>query len=514
MKRAVRTLSQKSPIPEEVKRFKPCKSVRIRNDNGTYRVYKYKAIKLPSGKWSNNRGVLIGKIIPGEGFLPNKRYQREFAAQEQTQVQNVQTQFSDEITDVAYGQYALLSKLSQDVLEKLKTCFIPERAAQIYSYALILCANDFVHIDQINDFFQESFLSVLYEKYSFKMGYIALTNLLHDLGRNGNAIKTFEQSLIDASSKNVAIDGHVIRSCSMDNDLAEVGYKAEQLNAPQINLLIAYDIKNMMPLLYRTYRGTSVDKKSILELFQSRSFTDTKFVVDCGFYSANVLGLMSKDGNCYIISVPESNKNVKRIKKTLQYNSGEFIYKSGKKNSARIIYHEEQIDSCTRIIVYKDVDENNSKRKSYKHYMAMGEKGYTQENYDKYCEWWGVYFLQTTAKDSAPNIYSDYKDRWSIETFNNYIKNYAGFNDLKLQSYYAVHGFDFMMLVAGLIHSRLNEAVKSLNKPNISTFDILVKAGHMRMVKRDNEWYLHNTRTKDLDILKSMGFVPDQTYPT
>lgn len=60
--------------------------------------------------------------------------------------------------------------LSTDIFEKLKTCFLLERAAQIYCYALILCANGFLHIDQVDDFYQESFLSVLYRRYSFKMG--------------------------------------------------------------------------------------------------------------------------------------------------------------------------------------------------------------------------------------------------------------------------------------------------------------------------------------------------------
>ena len=28
--------------------------------------------------------------------------------------------------------------------------------------------------------------------------------------------------------------------------------------------------------------------------------------------------------------------------------------------------------------------------------MDLGEEGYTQENYEKFCEWWGVYVLQDT----------------------------------------------------------------------------------------------------------------------
>lgn len=509
-------MASKNPVPEEIKRFRPCKCTKIRNDNGTYRVYKYKAVKLPSGKWGADQGYLIGKIIPDEGFVPNKRYLAELEQQQkQNQKAQIQASFPDVITDVAYGQYAFLISISKDVCDRLKACFPLERAMQIYSYSLILCANGFLHMDQIDDFYQESFLSVLYRNYSFRMGYNAISSLLHDLGLRGNRILQFEQNLIDDSSKNIAIDGHVIRSCSNNNDLAEPGYKLGLLKAPQVNVLIAFDIKNGIPLMYRTYRGSSVDKKSVVDLLASRSFTDTKFVVDRGFYSAQVLNMMSQDGNCYIIPVPSNNQDFKRIKETLQYTSGEFIYKVSARESARIIYYEERINEKTRIIVYKDVDENNSKRKSYKQMMDQEERGYTQENYDKYSEWWGVYFLQTTTAETASEVYADYKGRWSIETYNNYVKNDADFNDLKFQGYYEQHGFDFIMLVTGLIHAKLNESVRKLGKSSLSTFDILVKAGHMRMVREGNgDWRLHNTRTKDLSLLAKMGFTPEASYPS
>ena len=500
-------MSRKSSIPEEILKYRPCKCTRIRNDgNGVYRVYKYSAIQLPGGEWSNDWGYLIGKIIAGEGFFPNKRYQKELEEQKKER-------FSDRITDLSYGQYALLQFLSRDVLEKLKDCFLPERATQIYTYGLILCANGFVHLDQVNEFYIESIMSLQYERYSFRMGYDALTRLLHDLGAKGNPVRKFEQQLIDGSSKKIAIDGHVIRSCSWNNDLAETGYKVHSLKSAQINVLIAYDTEKKAPLMYRTYRGSSVDKRSVIEFLESRSFTNIKFVVDRGFFSAKVLELMSKDGNTYIIPLQQSNAEWKRIKKTLEYSSGEFVYKVSAKETARIIYYEENIDEKTRICVFKDVDENNSKRKNYQLMIDLGEDGYTKEKYDEYCEWWGVYVLQDTTGQPAPIVYSDYKDRWSIETYNNYVKNDADFNDLKNQDYYCAHGFDFIMLVTGLIHSRLNEAVKALGKSSISTFDALVKSGHMRMVLHDDKWTLHNTRLKDIELLESMGFTPADTYP-
>ncbi len=500
-------MGRKSAIPDEILQYRPCKSVRLRHDgNGVYRVYKYSAIQLPSGQWSNNWGYLIGKIIANEGFIPNKRYQRELEAQKFEQ-------YSDKITDVSYGQYALLQYLSADVLEILKECFLPERAAQIYTYGLILCAQGFVHLDQVNEFYMESIMSLQYSDYSFKMGYDALSNLLHDLGMRGNPVKKFEQLLIDNSSKKIAIDGHVIRSCSWNNDLSEPGYKMGSQKSSQINVLIAYDTEKRAPLMYRTYRGSSVDKKSAVEFLESRSFTNVKFVVDCGFYSSKILEIMSKNGNSYIIPVQNSNTHWKRIRETLKYSSGEFIHKVSSTETARILYYEERISEKVRICVFKDVDENNSKRKSYQQMIDLGEDGYTKERYDEYCEWWGVYVLQDTTNQPAPSVYSDYKDRWSIETYNNYIKNAADFNDLKIQDYYCAHGFDFIMLVTGLIHSRLNEAVKALNKSSISTIDVLIKAGHMRMVLHDSKWVLHNTRRKDIKLLDAMGFTPDESYP-
>lgn len=75
-------MGRKSSIPAEIQQYRPCKCTRLRNDgNGIYRVYKYSAVQLPSGEWSNDWGYLIGKIIAGQGFFPNKRYQAELEAQ-------------------------------------------------------------------------------------------------------------------------------------------------------------------------------------------------------------------------------------------------------------------------------------------------------------------------------------------------------------------------------------------------------------------------------------------------
>ncbi|MCR5420345.1 MAG: transposase [Lachnospiraceae bacterium] len=500
-------MARKSSIPEEILKYRPAPSTKVRNDNGIYHVYKYSAKKLKSGKWGTNSGYLIGKIVPGEGFVANKRYLQELADEKKVE-------YSNEITDVQYGKYALLISLSQEkVLENLKKCFITERAYQIYAYGLILCANGFIHVDQINDCYLDSYLSLLYSKFSFKMGYTALSNLLTEIGRQGNPRNKFEQLMIDESTKNIALDGHVIKSYSWNNCFAEPGYKMKSLKAPQINIIMAYDIKAKQPLAYQTFRGSSVDKKSCKDFFKGRTFTNTKFFVDRGFNTKDLLDIMSSNGNTYATPVRSNDKDYTRIKETLEFDN-EFIYKPSKKETAHILYHDEQLDNDVRIIVYKDIDENNSTIKNYLTMLDLGENGYTQEILEEKRDWWGVYVLKTNMKESAKEIFEGYKDRWLIETYNNYVKNDADFNHLKTQDYYTARGLDFIMLVTGIIHSTLNEAVLSLNKSSISNSDILRKAGHLRMVKNGKKWELRNDRTKDIKLLEQMGFTPLLEYPS
>ena len=59
--------------PDNVKEYLPCKSTSARLIKGTYYVYKYTAVKLPSGKWGTDSGYVIGKIIPGTSSGSSKR---------------------------------------------------------------------------------------------------------------------------------------------------------------------------------------------------------------------------------------------------------------------------------------------------------------------------------------------------------------------------------------------------------------------------------------------------------
>jgi hypothetical protein len=119
-----------------------------------------------------------------------------------------------------------------------------------------------------------------------------------------------------------------------------------------------------------------------------------------------------------------------------------------------------------------------------------------------------VYVLQSNTAKSPEEVFSSYKKRWGIETFYHYLKNKGDFNDLMIQDYYEEQGFSFIMLIAGQIHQKMITAVKSLDDNTLSVHDILLMARCMKMERRGNTWNLKNTRKRDLQILKKLGFEP------
>ena len=482
-------------IPESIKQYRPGPCTEIKLISGHYYVYMYQSLQLPSGRWGKKTGKCIGSIIPEKGFIPNRNYHLYEGTESQ-----------DEITVLEYGQYALIEEMSYDVLASLQKCFPLDRAAQIFAYAVILYANGYVHLDQIQSYFEQSWLSQEYKAFQLKMGKTAIGTLLDDLGRRTARVVKYETEALNNSSSAIAIDGHAIRCQSDENDLGEAGYKFNCLKAEQVNLLMGYDINTGIPLFARMYRGACNDKSTIEDLSDLLKFSGILFVVDRGFYSANNLKILSSNDNTYIVPLPSHAAAFKKAMNDVNYTDS-FYYRSGKKHS-RIEYYSVKISDTEYVHVYRDIDENEKCRYNYQRNIELGVNGYTQAGFEASKETFGVYVLQSNAAKTAEEVFLCYKKRWGIETLYQYMKNTADFNDLMLQDYYKEQGMSFIMLVTGQIHQRVLEAVKSLNNNAVSVHDILLMARCLKMERRGSNWNLKNTRKRDLEILKQLGFEP------
>lgn len=468
-------------VPENIRRMKPTGTM-VKKIRNRYYVYEYTCKKDEQGKWKSVMGKQIGAITEELGFIPNSNFNAD-----------------DEITTLEFGQYALVLRNSQSVLDSLIDVFNPKDACHIYLLGLIHFVNGFVPLKDIKEYYDQSWLSVKYP--DARMGFQSLSKLLDSLGRRQTRVQQFEQNLLEASSGELAFDGHVIRSTSGCNDLADFGNKYRLLKERQLNVLMAYDIRTGKPVLSRMYDGSELDKISITDILGRFDFHNTLFIVDRGFYSEKNIAAFSGNGNHYIIPLAQNLKNYKAVTETLSF-GGRFVYEHGRKKS--VIEYAEHVlpDGGTKVIVYRDISENAVESDNYLKHLAKGMKGFSREAYERLHPFFGVIVLQSNLQSTPKELYCRYKSRWQIETFYNYFKNDIDYNALGLQDYYMTQGLAFIMLVAGLIHQAMQAATKDIPE---TINECLLKGRFIKAHKKHNKWQVTNVKKRYMELFAKLN---------
>lgn len=468
-------------VPEEIRLMKP-KGTMVKNISGHYYVYEFSSYRDENGKRKTKIGKCIGAIKPNVGFVPNDNYLSD-----------------SEITTLEYGDYAIACANSGTVLKLLHAHFNPTDANQIYVVSLIHALQGFTYLRDIKKYYDMSWLTLKFP--GLKLGYDALCTLYDNLGRRQSQVLSFEQGLIDSSSREVAIDGHVIASQSDNNDLAEKGYKFSKLEEKQLNLMMAYDMHTEQPLLSRIYQGGLTDNISIRDFLRQVTMRDMLFIVDRGFYSLQNLALFNEGGNYYLIPVP-SRMDICKAAELDPKQMERFSYASNRK--ATVIEYSVKEYAGFRVYAFRDKDEALLQESNYLRYLEQGKKGYTQEGLQKNREWFGVYILQTNLKNKSPNeIFGLYKKRWKIETFYNYFKNGADYNALYSHDYYKTQGLSFIMLISSLIHHEL--AVSTRKIKNKTTQECLLDARMIKLNKRNGVWAPVNCKAAITDMFRILN---------
>ena len=253
--------------------------------------------------------------------------------------------------------------------------------------------------------------------------------------------------------------------------------------------------------------GSASDVSTLEDIASLYTLKNILFLIDRGFYSERNLQLFSSNGNTFIIPLPSHTGLFKETMATLKY-TGEFYYRRGRKHT-RVEYMEREVEDGRSVVVCRDLEENERTRYNYLKCIDEEKSGYTMENFEKNRDFFGVSVLLTNTKLCAADLFINYKKRLSLETFYQFLKNSADFNDLKIEDYYKEQGFSFIMLITGQIHHYLEEAVKKLKDNTTSVYDALTMARFMKIHLNNGAWNVCNTRAKDLELMKKMGFEPD-----
>ncbi len=534
-------MARNASIPPEILAQVPCKSCRVQKTKDGYKVYKYKAVKLPSGKWGNDSGTLIGIIVPGEGFQPNEAYQEIVASKKGEKIEKAEKTKktekaektektekaekaentvkkpksvslpSEKLTSLSYGTYGLLFSLSQDLFSQLNRRFSPTVVAQVYSYAAILCVEGYLEPEQILDRYEESVLSLLFENYGTSMDGGSLRGLLHRLCQYGMPARDFQQQLLEASGKRIALHVPVLQPRSPSIGLDPLSYVPLMPRTRQTYLFIASDAASRCPLFLERTRVLELAEESAEFFLVNKALQDTTFLADPKLYSPEMLTAMSQRGNKYVIPLSRETDICRRIHPLLEKASKDFLFTPKGRESELVSYYEEQIEGGKRVIAYQNLDEHREACKQHLLALARQEEGYTRAEFDAENAWWGCSFLETTDPGTPAELYAAYRESRTIPGFPA-IRNLADLADSSVQDYYEQHGLDVVLLVSSILAARLQSAVDSLENPEISVETVLAKSGRLRLsLEADGAWHLRNARPQDVELLQKVGFHPLQS---
>ena len=480
-------------VPEHIRQMKPQGTMVKKIKNGFY-VYTYTSKQILTtgndGKkhWKTKTimGNCIGSITEEDGFVPNNSYVSK-----------------DVITGRNYGNYAFAMECSANTFKQLNSIFNPNDARQIYSAAIIFFVEGFTYMTNMKGIYELSYLAIRYS--NVNMGYNALHTLYKNLGTRNSKVRRFESMMIDSSSKRIAIDGHVIACTSECNDMSEFGYKAAKLGTEQINWLTAYDVAEGCPLLSHMYSGADPDKISVQSLFERYEFSNTEFLVDRGFNTAPDKRLMSSNGNTYIVPMISNRKDYAFVTERLKFDKRRyFVFNKG--SYASMVYYAEfeaPNGSC-RYIAYRDTTRAGAEKQDYIRAVSIGKSGYSEEGLLENEPYFGLFLLETNNFEvSAETVFCHYKDRWSIETYYNYVRNDADFNALYQQDYFCMQGLSFIVTVSGLIYYDMKKVAE---KSKMSVKEIMREMKKLKISLEGDKWIVQNKIKSVREMAAKVGF--------
>ena len=472
-------------VPEEILKFKP-RGTMVKKIHGGFYVYAMENVKNPeTGKWQTKSRGILGKITVENGYIPNEEAG---------------------YTVLEYGAYHLAEECALEIRGQFLQAFgRGDNAKRIWVLALIYAVNGFRPISAISLIYRKSSLSIIYP--DLKMGETAISNILDHLGRRDTETKKFQDILLQCV-KEMAIDGHVIPRYSKLDGMTEYGYKYKQLGSEQVNLLTAYDVTRNRPVAMKMFDGSKNDKASVKELIADIIIEGCLYLMDRGFYSPELKEMLAAKKATYIMPV---SSNMTAYNDALKRGRGRmktFIYR--RREGIHIIksvveYQVSCDENGTRTIYFRNLHEADCEKVNYLECIEKKVPGYTDAKLDAAEKTFGVIVLETTHGGTPEEIYNYYKDRWSIETFYDYLKHQMDFNALGVQDWAKLQGLAFMMLLSTLINGAIQEKLKHSTLSGVYMPEALLTASSVKAMKRNDSWTIENTTKRERNLFESLS---------
>ena len=477
-------------VPEHIRAMKP-RGTMVKAISGHYYVYEYRSV-TEGGRRRTRMGRCVGKIEEGRGYVPNSGRAS-----------------GSEITTLEFGDWAVALSASAPVRGLLGEHFHADDADRIWALACMFCVRGVTPARDARRVWEQSALSLALP--SVALGERAVGELLDALGRRQGPVLAFERALAEASSRLVAVDGHVVGSGSLLNDLAGKGYRFGATHCDQMNLLMAYDALGGSPLACRIVEGGLLDKASLADLVADVPLDGVLWLVDSGFHSAANVELLSSGNNDYIMPLHKGLRACKDAVAEMDLRE-RFSWARGRKATV-VEWKEHDAGGGRRVLVLRDRDQAAVERANYLRYLAQGRKGHAEDGFASAEPFFGVCVLQTSLADAtAEQVWDHHERRWATGAHCDWPEGGMGLRGLCQRDYCRAQGLAFVCLVASLVRRELADLVGG-RLPGRTVDEALLDARLVKAHLRAGRWGCCNCKGSVRRLFDTLGVPLEARFP-
>lgn len=457
-----------------------------------------------------------------------------------------------------YGEYAVVLSCTTDVLRRLRKFMSEYDARMIYTLSVIFFVQEYLPGGYVEDAYHASILSNKWPDLNINADEVR--KYLKVLGNHQGSLSVLSQDLINESSGLTAINYHAVLTCPKQNDLDDYRNKFQRIEDGSIRIVQLYDAINEVPLTGEPYDGDLLFQDTVKDLLDIYDYPKrTVFLIDDQSYSERDMGLYRKGGTHFVASVPDREIISQAMRSSISFNNSFINWKINKygEEPENIIQYREStvkelenlyqtiLDKKTqnqkptagckddetsqnpsqaainrshygndRVIMFRDEGIHRTLELDYS-YDIKYDEGHTEEELSRIGPEFGLMILRTNLPKEtspAPDLYADYKKRWTMQTHYRFVENAIQFcnldTSLNTSGYYVSQGLCFLLIPMGQIKAAMLKHIASSSSyvKDMSIKECLIRASHFKFVQGlDKQWHISISNDKDANLLHEMG---------
>lgn len=482
------------PIPEDILKVERPKNtivIAYGKDKKLYAVRERIGCKYVNGRRLPINGSTVGHIV-NHLYMPIGDEEPKPVSQACIDLKN-------------WANAELCDQLFRDIQPELRKVYSLNDTIKIYCISVLRVCRHGVHDCELQDDYEESFLSELYPGVALSKN--TVSKFINDLGKTCSKIHTLMQNRASAvkADSHLLIDGTLKTDNSVVNSLSEFSRKAKKKGTRDISVLYAFDLEKMEPVCSKCFPGNMLDSVAYEEFIKENGITKGIIVADKGFPEKSAEEQFKAHPDLHYLNPIKRNSKLLKKYTLLKFTKD-------LKNNEQIAYKkakcEEQGQSKW---LYSFLDMRRA-GKEEQDWMSHAHKS---GNFDfdvlhKKRAVFGTVVLECDLDLDPETVYMAYSKRWEIEVFMRYYKTACEFDDTRVHDDYSVIGSEFCDFLASLLTCRLINKFDSVHLLDKMTYKeimaILTKAKKGRI--GENEWQMVRTNVGQRHVLEELGLIP------